>query len=251
MPKAQKTPWPGYWEPTPRNQVTISRASRSTIRYERERRPQRDASVGDGQQRGKKRGADFADEDSEGEVFHTPKARCMTVDKEDDAEMRSMSKLDADESQHASERLSLQHLTVEERLATMEDKIQSLDETTQKHVGDIGYLRPRTVGLASEGRVAKKRVNVLEETVVGINDALSDLSDRQRSCVDLCRDNVALYGKFVDAIEKTNKNLETTQNILEKTVAAQVKDRATISRLRKELSELKDERSTTAESTST
>ncbi|RTE76150.1 hypothetical protein BHE90_009389 [Fusarium euwallaceae] len=251
MPKAQKTPWPGYWEPTPRNQVTISRASRSTIRYERERRPQRDASVGDGQQRGKKRGADFADEDSEGEVFHTPKARCMTVDKEDDAEMRSVSKLDADESQHASERLSLQHLTVEERLATMEEKMQSLDETRQKHIGDIGYLRPRTTELASEDRVIKKRINGLEEMIVRVNDNVSAQLELQNSCLEANRDLISINEKVIVFMERTKKDLKMARKDLEVMRAAHVEDRATISNLRKELSELKDGGSTTTENTST
>ncbi|RSL46047.1 hypothetical protein CEP54_014018 [Fusarium duplospermum] len=253
MPKAQKTPWPGYWEPTPRNPV---RNHEHELAFVRSRRV---ASilpyVEDGQQRGQKRGADFADEDSEGEIFHTPKARCMTVDEEADKAMRSVSTLDSgdgDESQPSSESPATQHLSVEERLATMEDKMQSLDETTRKHVGDIGYLRPRTAGLASEGRLVKKRVNVLEEMVVKVNDNVSGLSEaHETSCTGVNRDIMALYQRLHDLREKTKKDLKMAREVLEEMRAAQAEDRATISSLRKELSEMRDKGSTTTESPST
>ncbi|RSL40470.1 hypothetical protein CEP53_013342 [Fusarium sp. AF-6] len=258
MPKAPKKPWPGYWEPTPRNQVGIPPANGYLRWAEREvasGRLQRGAppSVEEGQQRGQKRGADFVDEDWEGEVFHTPKTRCITVDKEDDdAAMRSVSKLDARDEGESSEDPAPQNLSVEERLATMEEKMQSLDETTQKHVGDIGYLRPRAAGLASEGRLVKKRVNVLEEMVVKVNDNLSDLSEaHETSCSGVNRDIMSLYEKLHDFREQTRKDLKTARKDLEEMRAAQVEDRATISSLRKELSEMSDKGSTTTESPST
>lgn len=113
MPKAQKTPWLGYWEPTPQNQVIISRADRATSIYDRDvafRQSQRDALIiapREGyQQRSQKRGADF-DDDSEGETFHTPKARCMPLDDEDisieSSGMVAQDSGDETEHQHANE----------------------------------------------------------------------------------------------------------------------------------------------------
>ncbi|KAI8658430.1 hypothetical protein NCS55_01119400 [Fusarium keratoplasticum] len=265
MPKAQKTPWLGYWEPTPQNQVIISRADRATSIYDRDvafRQSQRDALIiapREGyQQRSQKRGADF-DDDSEGETFHTPKARCMPLDDEDisieSSDMVAQDSGDETEHQHANEApASLvvpsngQFLDIQERLATMEDKVQSLDKTTEKHVGDIGYLLPRMTELSSVGQAVKKKVGVLENSIDTTNDNILGLLEGLQHCSGVDRDMLSLFRRLIELVGKTGRDLKTTRKVLDETRAAQAEDRATISSLQKELSEVKGEGSTGPES---
>ncbi|KAJ4187992.1 hypothetical protein NW755_006787 [Fusarium falciforme] len=266
MPKAQKTPWPGYWEPTPQNQVIVSRADRATSIYDRDvafRQSQRDALIiaprESHHQRSQKRGADF-DNDSEGEIFHTSKARCMPLVDEEDTSMEGSDMVEQDsgdetEHQHANQApASLtvpsngQFLNIQGRLAMMEDKVQSLDKTTGKHVGDIGYLLPRMTELSSVGQAVKKKVGALESSIDTTNDNILGLLEGLQHCSGVDRDMLSLFRRLIELVGKTGRDLKTTRKVLEETRAAQVEDRATISSLQKELSEMKGEGSTGPES---
>ncbi|UPK93119.1 hypothetical protein LCI18_004054 [Fusarium solani-melongenae] len=258
MPKAQKTPWPGYWEPTPQNQFIISRADRTTSIYDRDiafRQSQRDALIiapREGyQQRSQKRGADF-DDDSEGETFHTPKARCMSLDDEEisieSSGIVAQDSGDGPEHHHADEApASLtvpsngEFLDIQERLATMEGKVQSLDKTTRKHVGDIGYLLPRMTELSSVGQAVKKKVGILGNSIDTTNNNVLRLLEalQHRSGADC--DMLSVLQGLTEIVRKTARDLKTTRKALDETRAAQAEDRATISSLQKELSEMKGE----------
>ncbi|EEU44297.1 uncharacterized protein NECHADRAFT_84684 [Fusarium vanettenii 77-13-4] len=270
MPKAQKTPWAGYWEPPPVNQVFVSRADRATSVYDRDvafRQAQRDALIiaaQEGyQQRGQKRGADFDHDSEAAEFLRTPKARCMPVIAEEDTSMEGSDMVaqdpgDETEHQHANQAPTPravpsngQSLDIQERLAALEGKMQSLDKTTEKHVGDLGYLLPRTTELASVGQAVKKKADVLEKGINTTNDNILGLLGVLKQCSELNRDMISLYGRLVKLTEKTARDLKVTRKALDETRAAQTKDRAAISSLQKELSKMRDEGITKSESTST
>ncbi|KAJ4167783.1 hypothetical protein NW754_011600 [Fusarium falciforme] len=247
MPKAQKTPWPGYWEPTPQNQVIVSRADRATSIYDRDvafRQSQRDALIiapREGhQQRSQKRGADF-DNDSEGEIFHTSKARCMPLVDEEDTSMEGSGMVEqdsGDETEH-------QHANQAPASLTVPSNGQFLN---RKHVGDIGYLLPRMTELSSVGQAVKKKVGALESSIDTTNDNILGLLEGLQHCSGVDRDMLSLFRRLIELVGKTGRDLKTTRKVLEETRAAQVEDRATISSLQKELSEMKGEGSTGPES---
>lgn len=140
---------------------------------------------------------------------------------------------------------------VQKRLAVLEGKMQSLDKTTEKHVGDIGYLLPRTTELASAGQAVKIKVGALEKGLDAADDNILGLLDSVKHCSELNRDMISLYERLVKLSEKTARDLKVTRKALDETRAAQAKDRAAISNLQKELSKMRDEGITKAESTST
>ncbi|KAJ4198572.1 hypothetical protein NW767_008948 [Fusarium falciforme] len=264
MPKAQKTPWPGYWEPTPQNQVIVSRADRATSIYDRDvafRQSQRDALIiapREGhQQRSQKRGADF-DNDSEGEIFHTSKARCMPLVDEEDTSMEGSGMVEqdsGDETEHQHANQAPASLTVPSNGQFL-NRTPSYDggqgavsrQTTGKHVGDIGYLLPRMTELSSVGQAVKKKVGALESSIDTTNDNILGLLEGLQHCSGVDRDMLSLFRRLIELVGKTGRDLKTTRKVLEETRAAQVEDRATISSLQKELSEMKGEGSTGPES---
>ncbi|KAI8714326.1 hypothetical protein NCS52_01152300 [Fusarium sp. LHS14.1] len=269
MPKAQKTPWVGYWEPTPRNEAIISRADRATSIYDRDvafRQSQRDALIiaaqEDHQQRSQKRGAEL-DDDFEAEFLHASKARCMADVIEEDtsiegSDMVAQDSRDGTEHQHANQAPTSpavpsngHSLDIQKRLAALEGKMQSLDKTTEKHVGDIGYLLPRTTELASVGQAVKIKAGVLEKGLDAADDNILGLLGGLKHCSELNRDIISLYERLVKLAEKTARDLKVTRKALDETRAAQAKDRAAISSLQKELSKMRDEGITKSESTST
>ncbi|KAJ4308964.1 hypothetical protein N0V84_011781 [Fusarium piperis] len=250
MPKAQNPNWAGYWEPTPRNQAAaISRADRVTAVYDREvafRQSQRDALIitpRDGEQRGQKREADFStDDDSDCDIFHTPKAMCMKLDDEDEIETLDIGILaeysDAEtEQQQENENIASQTppirgelLDIQKLLATMEDKMQSLDKTTEKHVGDINHLLPRVTKLTGAGQAAMKKVDMLAKSLVIVNNNTAGLMEAQEACSAVNREVLSLCGAMLGLVEQTR--------------AAQVENRAAISSLQRELSEIRSGGST-------
>lgn len=128
---------------------------------------------------------------------------------------------------------------VQERLAAMEDKVQSLDETTEKNVDDINYLLPRTTELASVGQATMKRVDKLTKALVTIESNMSKMLELQEALAVGSDQAASLCSRLFEILEKTMKDLETTTKALEETMAAQVEGRATISSLQKELSEMR------------
>ncbi|KAL2676783.1 hypothetical protein Neosp_010549 [[Neocosmospora] mangrovei] len=269
MPKAQKTPWAGYWEPTPRNERLISRADRATSIYDRDiafRQSQRDALLiaaqEHHQQRSQKRGAEL-DDDFEAEFLRAPKARCMAGVTEEDtstegSDMVAQDSGDETEHQHANQAPTSravpskgQSLDIQKRLAVLEGKMQSLDKTTEKHVGDIGYLLPRTTELASAGQAVKIKVGALDKGLDAADENILGLLDSRKHCSELNRDMISLYERLVKLSEKTAKDLKVIRKALDETRAAQAKDRAVISSLQKELSKMRDEGITKSERTST
>lgn len=138
---------------------------------------------------------------------------------------------------------------VQERLAIMEDKVQSLDKTTEKHVGDIGYLLPRMTELIAASQAVKKKVGVLEKSINTISDNVLRLLEGLQYCLGSNRDMLALDMRLIELMENIKKDLKTTRKALEETRAAQAENQATIASLQKELSEMRDEGSTKSEST--